>query len=202
MQQSRLFLMSSGQSSSTATECTRPLLEAWCQMGDLWCFRDTMSKGPWRYLSGRRAQRARRCWRVLAKWQFQKATISTWAQVEATSSPLRVLLVKRAKVRFNKIVALMLRGPGLQLLHGARFASSARAAKCASGQKWSSASERRKLSCGETARARWSTCWSNGHACHRVASCWHGSTGGGETPLEELDNEKEQATCILKNRSE
>ena len=26
--------------------------------------------------------------------------------------------------------------------------------------------------------------------------------GGGETPLEELEDEKEQATCILKNRSE
>ena len=65
-------------------------------MEDLWVFRDTMS----------RAQRARRCWRALAKWQFEKATISTWAQV----------LVKRANVWFNKIVALMLRGPGLQPL--------------------------------------------------------------------------------------
>ena len=134
MQQSRLFLMSSGQSSSAATECTRPLLEAWCQMEDLWGFRDTMS----------RAHRARRCWRALAKWHFEKATISPWAQVEATSSPLRVLLVKRANVWFNKIVALVLRGPGLQLLHAARIASSACAAKCASGQKWSSASERKK----------------------------------------------------------
>ena len=103
MQQSRLFLMSSGQSSSAATECTRPLLEAWCQMEDLWCFRDTMSRAQ--------RQRARRCWRALAKWQFEKATISTWAQVEATSSPLRVLLVKRANVWYNKIVALVLRGP-------------------------------------------------------------------------------------------
>ena len=100
-----------------------------------------------------RAHRARRCWRALAKWQFEKATICTWAQAEATSSPLRVLLVNRAKVWYNKIVALMLRGPGLHLLHGARIASSARGAKCATGQKWSSASERRKLSCGETARA-------------------------------------------------
>ena len=36
-------------------------------------------------------QRTRR-WHVLEKWQFEEATISTWAQMEATSFPLRVLL--------------------------------------------------------------------------------------------------------------
>ena len=100
------FLPSSGQSSSAATECTRQLLGAWSQMGGPLVFQGYDGQGRWRP-------------------QRLKAPAH---KVLASAGEMAVR--DRTKAWLNRIVALVPRGPDLQLLRGARSASSALPANC------------------------------------------------------------------------